>query len=139
MMGYMSRPNARPERITTLLRKCCFGAAVALAVPGGGQAVAQSPIKILVTNDDGINSEGIAALVEALKPMAEVVVSAPAENQSGAGQSVTLFDRPLRVTESSGPDHVRRVAVHGTPADSAIFGLLHHGGDRPFDLVTRLL
>ena len=98
-------------------------------------ASAQPPMRILVTNDDGVRSEGIAALVEALRPLGEVVVSAPAENYSGGSQSVTLFSKPLEVETLDPAGATARYAVRGTPADSAIFGLLGPGSEKPFDLV----
>jgi len=104
-----------------------------------GQSVCAAEVKpamtVLITNDDGIEAEGIRALVEALTPVATVVVSAPAENNSGAGQSITALGRPLRVVERDLGDGVKRFAVYGTPADATIFGLLGTGGEKPFDLV----
>jgi 5'-nucleotidase len=67
---------------------------------------------ILVSNDDGIFSEGLAALAESLSHLGEVYVVAPDRERSAAGHSMTLH-RPLRVTEV-GP---RRYAVDGTPTD----------------------
>ena len=54
--------------------------------------------KILVTNDDGIESRGLLALKQALEPMGEVTVVAPDTNQSAVGHHKTLM-RPLRVRE----------------------------------------
>ena len=56
--------------------------------------------KILVTNDDGFDSEGLIALVEALKPLGEVIVVAPTTEKSACGHSLTLT-RPLRFVELS--------------------------------------
>lgn len=53
---------------------------------------------ILVTNDDGFDSEGILALVEALKPLAKVTVVAPSTEKSACGHSLTLT-RPLHFVE----------------------------------------
>lgn len=114
--------------------------AAALAVLPATPALAASgavlpPFRILITNDDGIASEGIAALVAALRPFASVTVSAPAENFSGAGQSITIFSKPVRV-DTRQVGGVDGYAVYGTPADSAIFGLLRSGAATPpFDLV----
>lgn len=95
-----------------------------------------APMRILVTNDDGVRSEGIAALVAALRPLGEVVVAAPAENNSGGSQSVTLFSKPLEVETLAPAGATARYAVRGTPADSVIFGLLGPGREKPFDLVV---
>ena len=54
--------------------------------------------RILVTNDDGIESRGLLALKQALDPLGEVYVLAPETNQSAVGHTKT-FMRPLRVRE----------------------------------------
>ena len=54
--------------------------------------------KILITNDDGFDSEGLRALVEAVSEIAEVVVVAPTIEKSACGHSLTLT-RPLRFVE----------------------------------------
>ena len=53
-------------------------------------------LQILLTNDDGYDAVGLKALIEALTPIAKVVVVAPAKNKSACGHSLTL-DRPLRM------------------------------------------
>lgn len=70
---------------------------------------------ILVTNDDGLNSKGIAALVEAMKPLGEVIVAAPKEPQSGMSQAITV-KHPLRVKKSTLNDCVS-YSINGTPTD----------------------
>lgn len=54
--------------------------------------------KILITNDDGYEAEGIQALIEALKPLAEITVVAPTTEKSACGHSLTLT-RPLNFIE----------------------------------------
>ena len=79
-------------------------------------------MKILVSNDDGYSAPGLAALVEAMRPLAELVVIAPEQNHSGASNSLTL-NRPLSVrTAANG-----FMYVNGTPTDCvhlAVTGLL---------------
>jgi 5'-nucleotidase len=77
--------------------------------------------RILLTNDDGVNSEGLWAAYEALAPIADVTVCAPATQQSAVGRSVSIFE-PLRVNEVMHHD-VRAYAVGGKPTDSVIIGL----------------
>jgi 5'-nucleotidase len=80
-----------------------------------------SPL-ILVSNDDGIHSEGITALADALRDLGEVVVVAPDRERSAVSHSLTLH-RPLRV-EELGPG---RFTVDGTPTDCvnlAVNGIL---------------
>jgi 5'-nucleotidase len=67
---------------------------------------------ILVTNDDGVTSEGIHALADAMKPLGDVVVVGPLQEASAIGHALTLR-RPLRI-ESIG-DNV--YGVDGTPTD----------------------
>lgn len=67
---------------------------------------------ILVSNDDGISSAGLQALVEALEGLDEVWVVAPDRNQSAVSHALTLH-RPLRIE----PVGERRFAVDGTPTD----------------------
>jgi 5'-nucleotidase len=76
------------------------------------------PLRILVTNDDGYASQGIDAVVEALRalPDVEITVVAPAENQSGRGDSTT--DGPVEATDTTTASGYPAVAVAGTPADS---------------------
>src|SRR4026209_1883613 len=68
--------------------------------------------RILVTNDDGVHSEGIKALADALKPLGEVTVVAPLAEASAIGHALTLR-RPLRLETIAD----RIFAVDGTPTD----------------------
>ena len=87
--------------------------------------------RILVSNDDGITSAGIAALEESLSDIGEVIVVAPDRDQSAASHALSLH-RPLRVEEVA----PRRFSVDGTPTDCvnlAVNGLIK--GKRP-DLIV---
>jgi 5'-nucleotidase len=77
-------------------------------------------MRILVSNDDGIGSRGIEALVAAVGPLAEVWVVAPETEQSAASHALSLH-RPLRVQQVK----ERRFAVDGTPAD-CVYMAVHH-------------
>lgn len=74
-------------------------------------------MKFLLTNDDGIASPGLAAIVDVMKKYGEVIVVCPDKDQSGVGHSVT-FREPLKVhrTMVFGND-VKAWTVNGTPAD----------------------
>ncbi len=80
-------------------------------------------MKILVTNDDGIASAELWALVRELKSIAQVVVVAPDREQSATGTAVTLR-QPLRVQKINPvvPD-VEAYSVDGTASDSVILAL----------------
>lgn len=88
--------------------------------------------RLLLTNDDGIDAPGLAALEEACAGLAdELIIVAPHEQNSQVGHRVTTHE-PLGLTEHHAG---RRYAVHGSPADSvrvALKGLLH---DSPPDFV----
>ncbi|HWF43705.1 MAG TPA: 5'/3'-nucleotidase SurE [Candidatus Kapabacteria bacterium] len=73
-------------------------------------------MNILVTNDDGINSPGIYALVLALREIGDVIVMAPLGEQSAVGHALTV-SLPLRVTEFHKDGAFFGFAVSGTPAD----------------------
>jgi 5'-nucleotidase len=69
-------------------------------------------MKILLSNDDGVNAKGIEVLYQALSQIAEVVVVAPDRNCSGASNSLTLLN-PLRAhTHDNG-----FISINGTPSD----------------------
>jgi 5'-nucleotidase len=74
---------------------------------------------ILVTNDDGMHAQGLAALAAALQPLGEVYMVAPDREQSAVGHALTLH-RPLRVDRLG----ERRFAVNGTPSDCVNLGIL---------------
>ena len=76
--------------------------------------------RILVTNDDGIFSEGIERLAAALAPVGEVFTVAPDQERSAAGHSLTL-QSPLRAKLVG----LNRWSVDGTPTDCVNWGVLH--------------
>lgn len=80
-------------------------------------------MKLLLVNDDGIESEGILALARRLSPQHEIVVVAPMYNQSAKGHSSTFGDLSF---ENRGTDGtVRYYAVNGTPSDCTRFALCY--------------
>ncbi len=90
--------------------------------------------RILITNDDGVESRGLLALKQALEPLGEVTVVAPDTNQSAVGHQKTLM-RPLRVRERTLGDGSLAYSVDGSPTDAvslAFLGYFDHG----FDLVA---
>src|SRR5262245_63833347 len=81
-------------------------------------------MRILLTNDDGIYAPGLRAMRKELQKLGEVVVAAPATEQSGVGHSITLLN-PLLVGEVL--DEGGRFlgwAVEGRPADCVKLALL---------------
>lgn len=76
---------------------------------------------ILLTNDDGVSSVGLWAAYEALSVIADVIVVAPATQQSAIGRSISIFEpiRANRVTINGIPAY----SVAGKPTDAVIIGL----------------
>ena len=90
-------------------------ALVFAAACGGPPAPpASGPLRILVTNDDGIGAEGIAVLAEALRALGEVAVVAPENGRSGSSHGVTS-EHPIRVREGD-RGGMRWIAVDALPA-----------------------
>ncbi|MEN3971087.1 5'/3'-nucleotidase SurE [Sphingomicrobium sp. XHP0235] len=89
-------------------------------------------MRILLTNDDGIHAPGFSVLEEIAAPFAsDLWAVAPAEEQSGAGHSLTLT-RPLRIRRHG----EQRFAVTGTPTDAVMLALGHlMTGDKRPDLI----
>ena len=75
-------------------------------------------VRILLTNDDGIHSDGLTKLEAALRELGDVYVVAPASEMSGASHSLTL-SRPLRIRKID----ERHWTVDGTPTDCVTLAL----------------
>lgn len=87
-------------------------------------------MRILLTNDDGINAEGFAALEQIARELSsDVWIVAPETDQSGVAHSLTLHD-PLRLRQLD----ERRFSVRGTPTDCIIMGVREVMPERP-DLI----
>ncbi len=76
------------------------------------------PTLILLTNDDGINAEGLRSLREAVSRIGEVTVVAPERQQSGSSHALTLSD-PLRISRID--EHT--ISVDGTPTDCVLLAM----------------
>ena len=97
-------------------------------------AFGSSPPLIVLTNDDGVWSQGLAALKTALDPLGDVRIVAPDQNRSGAARSITMH-APLWVEEVELEDGGLAYSTDGTPVDCvrmATLGLL----DRMPDLIV---
>jgi 5'-nucleotidase len=75
-------------------------------------------MKIILTNDDGIDAPGLAALSRSLTGMGEIFIAAPLAPQSGVGHRVTTHD-PIQVKQLG----QNRFGIDGTPADCARIAL----------------
>jgi 5'-nucleotidase len=79
-----------------------------------------TPVRILVSNDDGFSALGVQTLAEALLPLGEVWVVAPDREQSAASHAISLH-RPLRIRK----ERERGYTVDGTPTDCAYLAINH--------------
>lgn len=80
-------------------------------------------MKILLTNDDGIYSEGIQILKKQLEKIAKVTIIAPDRERSTIGHAMTLR-KPLRINEVNINGDSLGYSIDGTPVDCVIMGLL---------------
>src|SRR5215211_4748387 len=88
-------------------------------------------MRILITNDDGINAAGLDACEEIARALSDDVwIVAPEYDQSGVSHSLSLND-PLRLRQIG----ERRFAVKGTPTDCVIMGVRHILDSKAADLV----
>jgi 5'-nucleotidase len=81
-------------------------------------------MKLLLTNDDGIDAPGLQALIRAARTLGEPIVAAPAGPQSGCSHAVT-WEKAVRIESRAEGSF----AVHGTPADCTRLALLRLAPD----------
>lgn len=86
----------------------------------------ECPLRILLSNDDGYQADGLATLALSLKDLADIVIVAPDRNQSGSSHSLTL-NTPLRVGQSRDGMYY----VNGTPTDCVHLALTGFLDDDP--------
>ena len=88
-------------------------------------------MRILLTNDDGINARGLKLLEAVARKLSDDIwIVAPTEEQSGAGHSLTLTT-PVRLRRHD----ERRFSVTGTPTDAVMLALAHVMKDSPPDVI----
>jgi 5'-nucleotidase len=91
-------------------------------------------MRILITNDDGIQAPGLWAAVDAVKDLGKVIVVAPDREQSGVGSGITM-NKPIHATEIQPLiTGVQAFSVDAKPADCAILGIESLSED-PIDMV----
>ncbi|MFQ5891572.1 MAG: 5'/3'-nucleotidase SurE [Candidatus Methanofastidiosia archaeon] len=90
-------------------------------------------MKILITNDDGIHSDGIFHLKKKLENLGEVTVFAPDKERSMVAHSLTMHT-PLRIIRTKMKDGSDAYATNGTPSDCVLLALLSL--HEKFDLVV---
>lgn len=103
---------------------------------GSARAVPQAaaPYRILVSNDDGVRAPGILAVATALRSLGEVTIVAPAENQSGKGHSITIYE-PIFRDEVVLAGGLQAISLTATPASTVKVALANILKQKP-DLVV---
>lgn len=90
---------------------------------------------ILITNDDSISAKGIASLVEAMRPLGDILVVAPDSPQSGMGHAITIHS-PLRLSKSNQFEDISSYTCSGTPVDCVKLAIYEILKKRPDLLVS---
>jgi 5'-nucleotidase len=111
---------------TAIVAVCCL--AVAAAQPSRAY-------RILISNDDGVRAPALTVLAEALKPIGEVIIVAPADDQSGISQALTAAPPVVRndVTLAGG---LRAIGLTATPATTIQIAIKNIVMPRPDLVVT---
>jgi 5'/3'-nucleotidase len=112
-------PGAR--LVLVLVLSWCFFAPV-----GAQQGTQPPPYRILISNDDGVRAPGIAAVAQVLQAIGQVIIVAPAENQSGKGHSIVTSEPIFRedLTLSNGLKAIGLTATPATTVDVAISNIV---------------
>ena len=116
-------------------RLCVYSLAALLAVPALSAAQAPSDqYHILLTNDDGIESEGLQVLAQKLTAVGEIHVIAPCGERSGSSMSVALRDQlTLKPVLHNG---IEQRCVNTTPGGTVMLGVSALAPENGFDLVV---
>jgi 5'-nucleotidase len=128
----MSTRRSFPARLLLLCVVAVCACAPGLATTPAPQI--SRPYRILVTNDDGVRAPGILALAQALQPLGDITIAAPAENQSGKGHSIVTSD-PIFVDQVTLAGGLRAFSIVATPASCVKVGVRALMTERP-DLVV---
>jgi 5'-nucleotidase len=93
--------------------------ATALLAPTYAQQTRQPPpYRILVSNDDGVNAPGLAALAQILQAIGDVSIVAPAENASGTGHSISTASHAIIREDLTLPNGLKAIGLSATPASA---------------------
>ncbi len=90
---------------------------------------------ILVTNDDGVSSRGLNALIEVVKPFGRIVVVASEDSKSGMSHAIT-FKVPLRISKIKEDENIEIYKCSGTPVDCVKLALNQILDKKPDFLVS---
>jgi 5'-nucleotidase len=101
--------------LSLLLSLCALSSAGAQRPPS---------YRILVSNDDGVRAPGLAAVAQILQAIGDVIIIAPAQNQSGKGHSLTIDDAIVR-EELTLPNGLKAIGLSATPASTVKVALMN--------------
>src|SRR5438132_5645337 len=107
--------------------------ALCLIAPARGQS--PRPFRILITNDDGVRAPMLPVLAQALRPLGEVIIVAPAADQSGVSQGLTGAPPILR-TDLMLPGALAAIGLTATPATTIQIAIKNIVMPRPDLVVT---
>jgi len=91
-------------------------------------------MRIFITNDDGIESNGIKAIIGLMKKYGDVFIVAPDKPMSGVGHAITMRE-PIQIDEYTKYEGVTAFSCSGTPVDCVKFGMGHLFENNPPDLL----
>jgi 5'-nucleotidase len=89
----------------------------ALLLAPAGAAQAPAPYRILISNDDGVDAPGLAAVAQILQAIGNVIIVAPQQNQSGKGHSITIAEPIFRRTVKL-PNGLEAIGLSATPVST---------------------
>jgi len=124
--------QARRAAVTVLLSAIVL-AALCVLQPARAQSAA--PFRILISNDDGVRAPGLPVLAQALKPLGDVIIIAPADNQSGISQAVTGA-QPIFREEVTLAGGLRAIGLTATPATTIQIAIKNIVTPKPDLVVT---
>lgn len=107
--------------------------AVALLEPLAAQQ--PPPYRILISNDDGVRAPGIAAVAQILQAIGDVIIVAPADNQSGKGHSITIAE-PIFRDDITLPNGLKAIGLSATPASTVKVALANIVKPKPDLMVS---
>ena len=116
-MPSSSRPveQDRPHAIRHGLILVALLLACVLAPLRAQQRPQPPPYRILISNDDGVRAQGLAIVAQTLQAIGQVIIVAPAENQSGKGHSIVTTE-PVFRTDLTLPNGLKAISLTATPA-----------------------
>jgi 5'-nucleotidase len=109
--------------------------AACLLAPVAAQQPAAPRYRILVSDDDGVRAPGMAAVAQVLQAIGDVVIVAPADNQSGKGHSITISD-PIFRDDIDLPNGLKAIGLTATPVSTMKVALYNIVTPKPDLVVT---